>query len=146
MASAKKNLYVKKSKLPGAGLGLFTNVKIAKGDRIVDYKGRREPWSKVKVEDGYNGYLLRLNRTTAINALPYKKALGRFANDAYGASRKIGLRNNAEYLIYGNQCFIEATRTINKRDEILVGYGRDFWLLQKKLKARASKTQRPAYR
>jgi len=134
MASVNKSLYVRKSKIPGAGLGLFTRIPFAKGDRIVEYKGRREPWKKVKAEDGYNGYLLRLNRTTAINALPYKKALGRFANDAKGSGRKTGLRNNAEYLIYGNRCFIEATRSINRGEEILVDYGQAFWDLQKKLR------------
>ena len=140
MILANRTLNVKKSKLPGAGQGLFAKINFVKGDRIVEYKGRREPWNKVKAEDGYNGYLLRLNRTTAINALPYKKALGRFANDAFGAGRKNGLRNNDEYQIYGDRCFIEATRSINIGDEVLVGYGQAFWVLQKKIKA--TKTQR----
>ena len=127
-------LFIRKSKLPGAGFGLFTKILFRKGDRIVEYKGRRELWKDVKALDGYNGYLLRLNRTTAINALPYKKAPGRFANDANGLGRSNGLRNNAEYLIYGNQCFIEATRTINKGEEILVSYGKAFWSLQRKIR------------
>jgi SET domain-containing protein len=33
----------------------------------------------------------------------------------------------------GNRCYIEATRKIKKGEEILVGYGREFWQLQKKL-------------
>ena len=135
MPSTKKSLLIKKSNLPGAGLGLFTKIPFRKGDRIVEYKGRRQPWKDVKDEDGYNGYLLRLNRTTAINALPYKKTLGRFANDAIGLGRASGLRNNAEYLIYGNRCFIEATRSINKGEEILVNYGKAFWDLQRKIRA-----------
>ncbi|HRI79506.1 MAG TPA: hypothetical protein PLR06_08220 [Cyclobacteriaceae bacterium] len=134
MSSTHKTLFIKKSKLPGAGLGLFTRIQFNKGDRIVEYKGRREAWKKVKAQDGYNGYLLRLNQRTAINALPYKKALGRFANDAAGAGRKNGLRNNSEYLIYGNKCYIEATRTINKGEEILVGYGKAFWNLQRRIR------------
>lgn len=135
----KKYLFVKKSSLPGAGMGLFTRITFFKGDRIVEYKGRRQPWKEVKGEDGYNGYLLRLNRTTAINALPYKKALGRFANDAAGLGRSQGLRNNAEYLIYGDRCFIEATRTINKGEEILVDYGKAFWDLQKKIRVNGAR-------
>ena len=134
MTSLEKNLVIKKSKIPGAGLGLFAKIPFRKGDRVVEYKGRREPWKKVKAQDGYNGYLLRLNRTTAINALPYKKALGRFANDANGLGRAAGLTNNAEYLIYGDRCFIEATHSINKGEEILVSYGHEFWALQRKLR------------
>ncbi len=136
MPSTEKSLLIKKSNLPGAGLGLFTNIPFRKGDRIVEYKGRRQPWNTVKDEDGYNGYLLRLNRTTAINALPYKKAFGRFANDAIGLDRVAGLRNNAEYLIYGKRCFIVATRSINKGGEILVNYGKAFWNLQRKIRDR----------
>ncbi len=116
-----------------AGYGLFTRVVIHRGDRIVEYRGRLRLWREAKKEDGYNGYLLRLNRTTAIDALPYKKAYGRFANDAAGLYRTRGLHNNAEYLIYGCQCFIEAIRTIPKGAEIFVGYGQEFWALQRKI-------------
>ncbi len=133
MAISARHLFVRKSNLPGAGKGLFTKVDIRRGERIVEYKGRRQPWKEVKHEDGYNGYLLRLDRSTAINALPYKKALGRFANDASGLSRKKGLVNNATYNIYGDRCFIEATRTIAAGGEILVSYGREFWALQRKI-------------
>ena len=134
MPISNKSLFIKKSNLSGAGLGLFAKIIFRKGDRIVEYKGRRQPWKEVKAEDGHNGYLLRLSRNLAINALPYKKAFGRFANDASGLGKTVGLRNNAEYLIYGDRCFIEATRTINKGDEILVSYGKEFWMLQKTLK------------
>lgn len=129
----KKDLFIKKSLLPGAGKGLFTSVVIFKGDRIVEYKGRKRDWQEAKKEDGYNGYLLRLSRSTALDALPYKKAFGRYANDAAGHFRIPGLRNNAEYLIYGDRCFIEATRTIPKGAEIFVGYGKEFWELQRNL-------------
>jgi hypothetical protein len=44
-----------------------------------------------------------------------------------------GIRNNSEYVSEGNRCYIEATRKIKKGEEILVGYGREFWQLQKKL-------------
>ena len=69
--------------------------------------------------------------------MPYKKALGRFANDAAGLGRATGLRNNAEYLIYGERCFIEATRAIHKGEEILVSYGTAFWTLQKKIRKKS---------
>ncbi len=129
----KKSLIIKPSQLPGAGMGLFTNVDIPKGGRIVEYAGQRRKWKDVKHLDGHNGYLLRLSRTTAIDAKPKRSGKGRYANDAMGLARVPGLRNNAEYLIYGNRVFIEATRNIRKGEEILVGYGREFWDLQRKL-------------
>jgi len=131
-----KSLVIKPSLLPNAGKGLFTRVDIRKGDRIVEYKGRRRKWKDVKHLDGHNGYLLRLSRTMAIDALPTLSALGRYANDAMGLTRVPGLRNNAEYLIYGDRVYIEATRNIRKGEEVLVSYGREFWALQKRLESK----------
>lgn len=131
--SSTKSLFIKRSLLPNAGKGLFTRVDIKKGDRIVEYAGRRRKWKDVKHLDGHNGYLMRLNRTTAIDAKPLNSGKGRYANDAMGLTRVAGLRNNAEYLIYGNRVFIEATRNIRKGEEIFVSYGKEFWNLQRKL-------------
>jgi SET domain-containing protein len=125
-------IFVKKSQLPDAGKGLFAKVDFKKGDRIAEYAGRRRKWKDVKDQDGYNAYLLRLNPTTAIDARP-SKSPGRYANDAAGLVRVRGLRNNAEYLTYGNRCFIEATKKIKNGEEIFVSYGKAFWKLQKKI-------------
>lgn len=139
MALLEKFLVVKKSKLPKSGKGLFTKVQIRKGARIVEYKGRIQPWREVKEEDGYNPYLMYINRNTVINALPAKKTMGRYANDALGLTRIEGLRNNAESVTEGKRCFIEATRTIKEGEEILVGYGREYWTLIKKISQEKSK-------
>jgi hypothetical protein len=59
MALLEKHLYTRKSQLPKAGKGLFTNIEIPKGTRIVEYKGSIHTWKEVKDQDGYNGYLMR---------------------------------------------------------------------------------------
>jgi uncharacterized protein len=133
MALLEKHLRVKRSTLPQAGKGLFTRIAISKGTRIVEYKGRIQTWRQVKHEDGHNGYLLRINWQTVINALPYTKALGKYANDARGLIRIKGLRNNAEYVVDGKRCFIEATRAIHKGEEILVSYGSEYWTLIRRI-------------
>jgi SET domain-containing protein len=133
MAFLEKLLYIKRSSIPGAGKGLFTKKKISKGACIVEYKGRLEKWSDVKHEDGYNGYLLQVNSRWAINALHYKKALGRYANDAKGLTRNSTLTNNGEYLLEGKKCFIYAKADIAAGEEILVGYGREYWNLIKRI-------------
>lgn len=133
MALLEKHLFVKRSKLHGAGHGLFTKIGIPKGACIVEYKGRLEKWKDVKHKDGYNGYLLRVNRSWAINALPYKKALGRFANDAKGLQQISTLANNAEYLLDGKRCFIYAKKEIQPGSEILVSYGSAYWNLIKRI-------------
>jgi uncharacterized protein len=133
MPLLEKHLIIKKSKLPGAGKGLFTKKKIEKGTRIVEYKGKIQPWREVKHEDGHNAYLMYINRSTVINAKSAMKAFARYANDANGLTKVEGLRNNSENISEGRKCFIEAKRDIEAGEEILVGYGRWFWTLQRKL-------------
>jgi SET domain-containing protein len=132
-----KQLVIKKSGLPRAGKGLFTKVLIEKGTRIVEYKGKLQRWKDVKAEDGHNGYLMYITRNAVINALPAIKTKGRYANDARGLSRKKRLTNNAEYVSVGVRCYIEATRTIQSGEEILVGYGREYWALIKAIKRKS---------
>ncbi len=134
MPLLEKYLIVKKSGLPNAGKGLFTRIDIPKGTRLVEYKGRIQPWREVKDQDGINGYLMFINRNVVINALPALKTLGRYANDACGPTRVPLLRNNSEYISEGKRCYIQATRTIKAKEEILVSYGREYWTLMKKLR------------
>jgi len=133
MPLLEKYIFVKKSGLPNTGKGLFTKIAIKKGTRIVEYKGRLQSWKEVKAEDGHNGYLMYIHRKAVINALPAVKTLGRYANDAQGLTRIKGVRNNSEYISEGKKCFIEAIKNIEAGEEILVGYGREYWNLIRKL-------------
>lgn len=134
MAFFEKHLVVKKSRLPKAGKGLFTKRDIPKGTRVVEYKGRIQPWREVKDEDGINGYLMYINRNVVINGLKALKTLARYANDAGGLVRVEGIRNNSEFVSEGKRCFIEATRNIKAGEEIFASYGREYWTLIRKLK------------
>ena len=134
MALLEKQLHIKKSKLIGAGKGLFTKIDIRKGTRIVEYKGRIQRWKEVKHEDGHNGYLMYINRNIVINALPAIKTFGRYANDARGLVRMEGIRNNSESVSDGSRCFIESTKAIKKGEEIFVYYGKEYWALMKRIK------------
>jgi uncharacterized protein len=139
MSLLDKQLYIKKSTLIDAGMGLFTKKPIAKGRRITEYKGRIQQWKDVKNEDGYNGYLMYINRNTVINGLHYKKTFARYANDAVGLTRIRGLRNNAEFVSEGSKCFLEALRDINPGEEIFSGYGKAYWDLIKKIRKNSKK-------
>jgi SET domain-containing protein len=141
MAFYEKYLVLKKSTLPGAGKGLFTKTDIPKGKKIVEYKGRIVDWEKVKHTDGYNAYLFRLNRKQAIDAKPYLKSFARYANDARGLVKITGLRNNSEYIVEKNRCYITSIRKIHKGEEILVPYGKAYWDLTKSIRNHKSKIQ-----
>ena len=128
MALLEKSLIVKKSTIPGSGKGLFTKVFIAKGTRIIEYKGKVVTWKEVeKMADYRNGYVFYFNSKYCIDAWKTKKSMAGFANDARGITRVEGLRNNSEYATEKKRCFIEASRDIPAGSEIFVAYGADYW-------------------
>ena len=129
MALLEKDLVVKKSSIPASGKGLFTKVFIPKGTLIVEYKGRRTTWKEVDHDEGRNGYIYYVNRNHVIDAFPYKKALGRYANDAKGLEKIKGINNNCIYVYKKDKdaVFIESTKDIPPKSEILVDYGKEYW-------------------
>ena len=109
-----KYLYLKKSKLPKAGKGLFTKTDIPKGTRITEYKGRLQPWRDEKHEDGHNSYIFKLSPRLAINAEKYLKTFGRYANDARGAGKTKRLRNTEDYIAEGTNGYHKALQKKKK--------------------------------
>jgi SET domain-containing protein len=130
MALLEKQLFVKTSRLPGSGKGLFTKKMIPKGTRIVEYKGRITKWKEVK-DAWENGYIYSINNNHVIDAMPTKNALARYANDAQGIVRVKGITNNSVYINDGLKAYIESTRDIPAGGEILVQYGKDYWDVQR---------------
>lgn len=127
MALLERYLFTQTSNIPGAGLGLFTNIFIPKGTRIVEYKGKVTDWENANHQDGLNAYIYFVSDDHVIDASRRKKALARYANDARGLKRIKGLGNNAEYVEEGVKVYIQATKDIPAGAEILVGYGKEYW-------------------
>ena len=129
MALLEKQLIVKRSTIPNSGKGLFTKKLITKGTRIVEYKGRVSTWKEVDIDEGRNGYIYYVNRKHVINAQPFPKYLGRYANDAQGMSRIKGITNNCRYIadMETMRVYIEAVKDIAPGGEILVQYGKEYW-------------------
>ena len=121
-------LVIKKSTLPQAGKGLFTQFFIPSGTRIIEYKGRVTTWNEVKENEADNVYIMYVSRNHAINAQPYLKPWqDRYANDAKGIGKIKGLRNNAVYATVKKRVYIKAIRDIKAGEEILVNYGKSYW-------------------
>ena len=129
MALLESQLVVKRSTIPNSGKGLFTKKLIPKGTRIVEYKGRVSTWKEVDIDEGRNGYIYYINRKHVINAQPFPKYLGRYANDAQGMSRIKGITNNSRYVadMQTMRVYIEAVKDIPAGGEILVQYGKEYW-------------------
>jgi len=139
---------VKRSTIPNSGKGLFTNKFIPKGTRIVEYKGKATTWKDVNIDEGRNGYIYYINRSHVIDARPYPKYLGRYANDAQGMSKVKGITNNSRYVADMDtmRVYIEAVKDIPVGSEILVQYGKEYWdvikhnlRIDEREKARAAK-------
>jgi SET domain-containing protein len=127
MALLEKQLVVKRSTIPGSGKGLFTKKPIPKGSKIIEYKGRVTTWKEADHRNGENAYVYYVKRTFVLDALPFKAALARYANDARGITKIKGINNNAEYVEEGTRVFIISKRDIPANTEILVGYGKEYW-------------------
>jgi len=129
MALLENQLVVKRSTIPNSGKGLFTKKFIPKGTRIVEYKGRVSTWKEVDIDEGRNGYIYYINRKHVINAQPFPKYLGRYANDAQGMSKIKGITNNSRYVadMQTMRVYIEAVKDIPAGGEILVQYGKEYW-------------------
>jgi hypothetical protein len=120
----KEGLRVAQSRIPGAGLGLFTEKPVSRGDDITKYTGT----VVVSHDPDYgNAYALQIKKhpPTFIDARRTNEpGLGRWAN----ANRGRG-GNNAQ-LVYNSRARIatvRATKAISPKTEITVPYGADYW-------------------
>lgn len=122
-------LIVKKSQLPNAGKGLFTTTPIKKGEQVIEYKGEIINWKQYeqRVKENKDGYLFFISNKRCIDAFPTPQHKARYANDAAGLSRVKGLKNNCDYEIIGDQCFIITRRNIEAGEEIFVNYTKEYW-------------------
>lgn len=135
-------LIIKKSQLPGAGKGLYTTKPIPKEGKVIEYRGEiigyKEYRRRARREE--DQYLFYLRRNRCIDALHTPQYKARYANDAAGIARVKGLRNNSDYVIFGNKCFIVASRNIKAGEEIFVNYTKPYWdCMRKRLKRSALK-------
>ena len=137
-------LIIKKSKLPGAGKGLYTTRKISKDSKIIEYRGEiigyNQYRSRTRKEE--DQYLFFLRRDLCIDSMHTPQYKARYANDAAGISRVKGIRNNSDYIIFGDKCFMVASRDIKAGEEIYVNYTKSYWdYMRKRIKQQKIKNK-----
>jgi hypothetical protein len=114
------HLRIKKSGIPGAGMGLYTTVPRKKNDKLGVYKGKR-------VFHPIDGpYVLQIAENEFVDANRSTDGPMRYANMA---RRGNGLRNNANFKMNWRERvpIVKATMNIPAGKEILANYGRDYW-------------------
>lgn len=104
-----------KVKRSSAGLGLFAEHDIKKGDFVIEYHG-----PVYRDEDiGYNGkYLFGIDETWTIDGTD-RKNTARYINHS--------CKPNCEPEIDGKRVYIYATKAIKAGEEITYDYGKDYF-------------------
>ena len=124
-----QHLKIKKSTIPGAGMGLFTTVQRRAHRMVAPYTGEYV----TRPQDNYGGdYVVSLNGPP--QAPPYKyvdarkttDGAGRFSNNARRQDHKT---NNSHLSANSNSrdAKVVASRNIPAGSEILTKYGNDYW-------------------
>jgi uncharacterized protein len=116
--------WVAKSKVPNAGLGLFTNNQYKKGDVVVEYAGEvisQKEYNERYDKEGYGEYGMTLGKNKVIDARKTSAGLGRYICDSYGSD----LKKNVQYEEHDKKIEVVAIRKINPGDELLVSYGKE---------------------
>ena len=122
-----KQLVIKRSKIPGAGKGLYTKSYILKNTRITEYKGKITTWKEVQKSAVFNAYVYYLKRDLVIDAMKRKTVLSRYVNDAAGITRIKGITNNCSFVNENGKVFIDAIKNIEAGAELYVAYGKEYW-------------------
>ena len=118
---------VRKSSIPGAGLGLFATKVIYPGQRITKYSGR--PISHAEAEASNSSYILHVNSKLCLDATGTGHMVGRYANEGAISGRVNNARFGAQQVCYTCKRTgrlwspIIATRKILPDEEIFAPYG-----------------------
>ena len=127
-----KRVCIKKSQIPGAGLGLYLLEDAKAGDFIARYSG--EPLSRQESVKRRSHYRLQVHKNLYLDAADPRHFEGRYINDSKGSAFKTNARFASCYRT--NICSatgyswvrVYATRKIRAGEEVFLDYGKDFWL------------------
>jgi len=106
---------IKKS-MPGVGMGLFAVKQIKKGERILEYTGKRIPTKEANESD--SRYLFEINRYWTIDG-PVPENIAGYVNHACDP--------NTEAQIEDGRIFYYATRDIESGEELTIDYGEEYF-------------------
>jgi hypothetical protein len=117
-------LRIKRSNVPGAGMGLFAARDLPAG-YDVDYTGDR-----VRLDTAADGgaYFLQIRRDEAIDAARTNAGEARWVNDPRGTD----MRANSEFVLHTppgrpRVAYVRTLRRVPRGEEILVKYGAQYW-------------------
>ena len=121
-------LYLKPSKIIGAGQGLFTSITIYENEIISLFKGEilTNKEAKNRANKNLDSYFINMLDGSIMDSM-HIKCFAKYANDSEGFTSTL-FKNNSKISLNENQkvCLI-ATRNIKKNEEIFCSYGKAYW-------------------
>lgn len=119
-------LYTDPSQITGAGLGLYTAIKIYKDEIIAVFKGEIIDAKEQHKRVNNQSYFVILVNGRVMDSM-YTVCFAKYANDANG-SIKTNFKNNSYITLDENdQPCIVAKRSIKIGEEIFCSYGDHYW-------------------
>lgn len=121
-------LYADPSQILGAGLGLYTAIKIFKDEIIAVFDGELLTIQEIenRKKENRNAYFIDLVSGGVLDSMN-TECFAKYANDANG-SIKSNFKNNAFITLNEKDkpCIV-ATRAIKPGEEIFCSYGENYW-------------------
>lgn len=121
-------LFVEPSRIPAAGMGLFTTIPLQRGDVIAVFKGERLSATEAKrrADAGADAFFVTLLDGSTLDSM-HTECFAKYANDVEGPGNS-RLRNNAVITLDDDDrpCIV-ATRAIKAGGEIYASYGKAYW-------------------
>lgn len=121
-------LFIADSQIANSGKGLYTRIKIYKGEIIAIYKGEiiSNKEAAKREQKGQDHYFMTLSDTKIIDAM-HTASYAKYANDALGLV-KSEFTNNAQFVLEKkNMVTLIAKRNIPAESEIFCSYGKAYW-------------------
>ena len=125
-----KYIYLNKSKIKGAGIGLFADADIPKHTRIGIYNGKKinsDTFTNLRDKT----YVWQINDNLFVDGNPKNytdnhKILLSFANGA--KTRHQRKKINTFAYIYRKDIYYKTLTDVKKGEEIIVDYGKYYWI------------------
>jgi hypothetical protein len=111
-------MIVKKSRILGAGLGLFTENDLESDQIVIEYQGKLVHWKN----HTDHRYCYDISPDYCLNA-ENSDRLAKYINDSLGTE----YQNNLEWILDNDRIFLKSTRKIDADEELYVAYGFGYW-------------------
>ena len=118
-----RDVCVRRSKLKGAGDGLFALRPFKEGDKICDYRGQVLSLRKA-LEAENRDYIMCLGLNCHVDASNAFDVPGRYVNDNFDTTHLNAEFRKQKHLF---KATLVATKSINVGDEIYASYGQAYW-------------------